>query len=80
MSRYSKEIGSLSCRSLTGSYRFYYADERHEDGTPMTSGLNGDAHADAYLELARDPAQRAWNYIFAKGKGYVDFPRLEVIA
>ncbi|XXH04247.1 ferric reductase [Hypoxylon texense] len=59
-------------------YKFYYADERHEDGTHMTTDLNGDAHAEVYLELVKDPTQRAWNYIFVRGKGYVEFPRREV--
>ncbi|KAI6080762.1 NAD(P)-binding protein [Hypoxylon rubiginosum] len=59
-------------------YKFYYADERHEDGVYMTTDLNGDAHAEAYLELAKDPKQRSWDYTFVRGKGYVEFPRWEV--
>ncbi|KAI1370512.1 NAD(P)-binding protein [Hypoxylon crocopeplum] len=60
-------------------YKFYYADERHEDGSFMTYDLNGDAHADAYLELASDSKQRAWDYTFVKGKGYVEFARQEIM-
>ncbi|KAI4859008.1 NAD(P)-binding protein [Hypoxylon rubiginosum] len=59
-------------------YKFYYADERHENGVYMTTDLNGDAHGEVYLELAKDPKQRAWDYVFVKGKGYVEFPRWEV--
>ncbi|KAI6086003.1 NAD(P)-binding protein [Hypoxylon rubiginosum] len=59
-------------------YKFYYGDERHEDGYPMTKGLNGDAHAEEYLKLAKDPEQQAWDYTFAKGKGYINFPRQEL--
>lgn len=44
----------------------------------MTTDLNGDAHGEVYLELAKDPKQRAWDYVFVKGKGYVEFPRWEV--
>ncbi|KAI0179960.1 NAD(P)-binding protein [Hypoxylon sp. FL1284] len=59
-------------------YKFYYGDERHEDGYPMTTGLNGDAHAEEYLKLAKDPEQRAWDFTFAKGKGYINFPVQEL--
>ncbi|KAI0179548.1 NAD(P)-binding protein [Hypoxylon sp. FL1284] len=59
-------------------YKFYYADERHEDGTYMSSDLNGAVHGETYLELAKDPTQRAWDYTFVKGKGYVEFPRQEL--
>ncbi|KAI2625673.1 NAD(P)-binding protein [Hypoxylon sp. NC1633] len=54
-------------------YKFYYADERLADGIYIGRHLNGDAHADNYLELAKDPKQRDWNYTFVKGKGYVKF-------
>ena len=53
-------------------YRFYYADERQEDGGP-TIPVGGPAAAEAYLELAEDKNQRETNYTFVKGKGYVDF-------
>ncbi|KAI1778632.1 NAD(P)-binding protein [Hypoxylon cercidicola] len=59
-------------------YKFYYGDERRETGIYMTNELNGDAHAETYLELANDPMQRTWDYTFVKGKGYVEFPRQEV--
>lgn len=32
--------------------RFFYADERHEDGTPLFTGLGGQGHADAFVGLA----------------------------
>ncbi|KAI1640670.1 putative short chain type dehydrogenase [Biscogniauxia mediterranea] len=59
-------------------YKFYYGDERHADGSNMSSDLSGKAHADLYLELAKDPAQRPWQQTFVAGKGYVKFERKEV--
>ncbi|KAI8633255.1 NAD(P)-binding protein [Xylariaceae sp. FL1651] len=57
-------------------FSFYYGDERQADGAPMYNGLlNGDAHAEEYLKLARDPKQGHWQYTFVKGKGYVDFSK-----
>lgn len=32
--------------------RFFYIDERHEDGTPMFTGLGGEGHAEAFVGLA----------------------------
>jgi hypothetical protein len=52
---------------------FYFVDERHEDGSPMVEGVNGDAHAEEFLKLARDPKQGPWQYTFAKGIGYKAF-------
>ncbi|KAI0599270.1 putative short chain type dehydrogenase [Biscogniauxia sp. FL1348] len=56
-------------------YKFYYGDERHDDGSPMEEFLSGKAHADVYLELAKDPAQRPWQQTFVAGKGYVEFAK-----
>ncbi|KAI1505801.1 putative short chain type dehydrogenase [Biscogniauxia marginata] len=60
-------------------YKFYYGDERHEDGSPMTRDLGGEAHGKKYLELAQDPKQQPWLYTFVGGKGYVEFPPKGVI-
>lgn len=35
----------------TGDVRFFYLDERHEDGAPLFTGLGGEAHAEAFLGL-----------------------------
>ncbi|KAI5918847.1 putative short chain type dehydrogenase [Camillea tinctor] len=59
-------------------YKFYYGDERRADGSPMTQGLGGKAHADLYLDLAKDPAQRPWQQTFVAGKGYVKFEKKDV--
>lgn len=44
---------------------------------PMFVGLDGDAHAQHYLTLARDPKQGPWYSTFTKEKGYVKFPVVE---
>ncbi|KAI1140154.1 NAD(P)-binding protein [Hypoxylon sp. FL0543] len=58
-------------------YKFYYVDQRRADGHYVTSDLDGPAHAEVFVELAKDPKQRPWDYTFAKGVGYVAFPRQE---
>ncbi len=68
----SIEMGSLYFSS------FYYVDERESNGRPMYNGVNGDAHADVFLQLAQDPKQGPWQYTFSKDNGYAlfskDFP------
>ncbi|KAI1205173.1 NAD(P)-binding protein [Annulohypoxylon truncatum] len=55
-------------------YKFYYVDERHQDGTPMLTDLNGPGHAQHFLNLVKDGKQRPWDQTFVTGKGYVEFP------
>ena len=54
--------------------RFYYADERKEDGSVAGGGSSGDAHAQFYLDLASRKDQGPWLATFVKDKGYVEFP------
>ena len=54
-------------------FRFYFADERTPNGGPIADELNGDAHADLYLQLATDSEQKSWLQTFVKGQGYVKF-------
>ncbi|CRG91251.1 hypothetical protein PISL3812_08299 [Talaromyces islandicus] len=58
-------------------YKFYWGDERHADGTPMYTGVNGPAHAEHYLSMVKDPKQGPWQQTFVEGKGYVEFARHE---
>lgn len=44
----------------------------------MLTGLSGPAHAEQYLQLAKDPEQKPWLQTFVEGQGYVEFPRQEV--
>lgn len=50
-----------------------FADERTAIGGPIAGDLNGDAHADLYLQLAPDSEQKSWLQTFVKGRGYVKF-------
>jgi hypothetical protein len=53
-------------------FRFYYADERKEDGSPKYR-VDGDAHADLYFDLAQGKTQGLWLQTFVKGVGYKEF-------
>jgi len=55
-------------------YHYYYADQRTPEGRPMMGGVDGEAHADFFWELAEGRTQRyPWEATFVKGKGYVKF-------
>jgi hypothetical protein len=47
-------------------FRFFYADERNEDGSIKGMAIDGDAHA-------RGEEHGGWHETFVKGKGYVKF-------
>ena len=50
-------------------------DERHDDGTFMTTDLQGWAHAEFFLSLVeRKAGEVPWQATFVGGKGYVEFP------
>jgi hypothetical protein len=53
--------------------RFYYADERNEDASPMYTGLSGDGHAALYAGLAENTEQLPWQQTFVTGSGYKKF-------
>ncbi len=53
--------------------RFYFADERAENGEPISMKIGGQVHAETYYELAVGKEQVAWEYTFVKGLGYVNF-------
>lgn len=55
--------------------RFFFVDERMEDGTPMFVGAGPQAHADIFLSLAdRTAGEVPWQITFLAAKGYVEFP------
>lgn len=58
---------------LTSKSRFYWVDERKEDGTPMYTGVSADAHADYFADLVDHKAQEEWSQTFVKGIGYKKF-------
>lgn len=41
----------------------------------MPTGLSGLAHAETYLQLAKDPEQKPWLHTFVEGQGSAEFPR-----
>ncbi|KIW11412.1 hypothetical protein PV08_10712 [Exophiala spinifera] len=53
--------------------RFYYADERAENGGPVFKDIDGPAAAVEYLHLVEQKDQGPWLHTFIKGKGYKDF-------
>ncbi|KAJ5246454.1 hypothetical protein N7468_001437 [Penicillium chermesinum] len=51
-------------------FKFYYADQRKADGSPMWAGLDAEAHGKFYLELAEgEQSQGQWQQTFVKGGG-----------
>jgi hypothetical protein len=73
----SKCFRDLDRSSIVGTRlthcRFYYADERKEDGSPAFMDISGEAHAQHYVELAEAKEQRTWQQTFVAGKGYQRF-------
>lgn len=66
-------IQSAVASNQFGGARFYYADERKEDGAPAYGAINGEAHAALYTSLAKSPTQEPWLQTFVKGIGYKKF-------
>lgn len=63
---------------LTGGVcRFYYVDERKEDGGPIFK-VSGEAHGSLLWELAHAKTQGPWLQSFVKGVGYKDFGPYEL--
>ena len=55
--------------------RFFFVDERMEDGTPMFIGAGPQEHANIFVSLAdRTAGEVPWQITFLAGKGYVEFP------
>lgn len=54
-------------------FRFFYADERNEDGSIKGMAVDGPAHGDFYPQLAAHEGNVPWQATFVKGKGYVEF-------
>jgi hypothetical protein len=53
--------------------RFFYADERYEDGKSKGSEIDGPAHGDFFAQLAKQEGNVPWHATFVKDKGYVEF-------
>ncbi|KAL6796226.1 NAD(P)-binding protein [Trichoderma sp. SZMC 28013] len=57
-------------------FKFYYTNERLEDGSQAGADFDGPTRAALHVQLANDSKQGPWNYSFVKGKGYVEFGNL----
>jgi hypothetical protein len=69
-----RHAGFIAGVGLTDVYnRFFYADERSEDGKLKGMALDGPAHGEFYAKLAEHPAGIPWDATFVKGKGHVQF-------
>ncbi|OAP57659.1 hypothetical protein AYL99_08397 [Fonsecaea erecta] len=53
--------------------RFFYADERFEDGAAKARAIDADAHAEFYAQLAAHEGNVPALATFVKDKGYVNF-------
>ncbi|RSL62888.1 hypothetical protein CEP54_005489 [Fusarium duplospermum] len=54
-------------------FRFFYADERTEDGKIIGKDVDGTAHAEFYAQLAKQEQDIPSQATFIKNKGYVAF-------
>ncbi|KAH7356985.1 hypothetical protein BKA65DRAFT_580230 [Rhexocercosporidium sp. MPI-PUGE-AT-0058] len=54
-------------------FKFYYADERNEYGSPAYGEIDGPAHGAFYTQLAEAYEQGPWQQTFVKGAGYKKF-------
>ncbi|KFY74235.1 hypothetical protein V499_05733 [Pseudogymnoascus sp. VKM F-103] len=66
-------IQSASQAYADQGFKFYYSDERKADGAPAYSAIDGEAHAELYLQLAEGKSQGPWQQTFVKGIGYKKF-------
>ncbi|KAH4932492.1 hypothetical protein HBI79_102510 [Parastagonospora nodorum] len=66
-------IHAASVAYADRGFKFYYADEKKEDGTPVYREISGEAHATHYLKLTEDEEQGPWQQTFVRGQGYKSF-------
>ncbi|KAI9699582.1 MAG: hypothetical protein M1820_007081 [Bogoriella megaspora] len=66
-------IATLDAAYGTKGYRFYFTDERKENGVHAGADYDGKARAEVYAELAEKKEKRPWYYTFVKSRGYKYF-------
>ncbi|KAI0423837.1 hypothetical protein F5Y09DRAFT_354496 [Xylaria sp. FL1042] len=66
-------IGVADAAYSARGYRFFYADERTEDGKSTDAQVDGPAHGDFYAQLANHEGSVPWHATFVKGRGYAKF-------
>lgn len=65
---YFIETAAEAYRRAGRDYRFYYVDERLEDGESVLHNIDGEAHALEFWKLAREvEGQSHWCWTFVKG-------------
>ncbi|KAK0645058.1 hypothetical protein DIS24_g8249 [Lasiodiplodia hormozganensis] len=70
-------IWDLSNVYRSRGFKFYFTDERTEEGKPAMMERSGPAHAEVYVRLAEKQEQGPWYYTFVKDRGYVDFSEID---
>ncbi|KAL6886114.1 hypothetical protein HDV57DRAFT_526013 [Trichoderma longibrachiatum] len=63
----------LTEQHKNSGHKFYFADERKSDGSPVYGDISGPAHGAFYTALAAQKTQGPWNATFVEYQGYVAF-------
>ncbi|KAH8675382.1 hypothetical protein BX600DRAFT_171303 [Xylariales sp. PMI_506] len=66
-------VGAADALYASKRYRFFYADERNEDGSLKGMDIDGPAHGEFYAQLVSQENDIPWHATFVKDKGYVQF-------
>ncbi|RYP75631.1 hypothetical protein DL770_007364 [Monosporascus sp. CRB-9-2] len=73
-----KTVAAYGIRFASVAYakeglKFYYADERTEEGLPVMKDIDGTVAGKEYLKLAETPEQLPWLYTYTKENGYKEY-------
>ncbi|KAI1474844.1 hypothetical protein K445DRAFT_77261 [Daldinia sp. EC12] len=66
-------IGAADAIYSPQGFRFFYVDERYEDGKTKGNAIDGAAHGEFFAQLANHEGNVPWHATFVKDKGYVQF-------
>ncbi|KXJ87197.1 hypothetical protein Micbo1qcDRAFT_236422 [Microdochium bolleyi] len=74
----AKAASAHMIRAAAGTYwekgfRFHFADERYDDGTPPYDKLDGETHAKAFYALVHEPPRLKPIVTFSRSRGIHDF-------
>ncbi|RYO84892.1 hypothetical protein DL764_009258 [Monosporascus ibericus] len=73
-----KTVAAYGIRFASVAYakeglKFYYADERTDEGLPVMKDIDGAAAGKEYLKLAETPEPLPWLYTYTKENGYKEY-------
>ncbi|KAI1101582.1 hypothetical protein F4804DRAFT_343882 [Jackrogersella minutella] len=68
---YGVRYASVACAKE--GFKFYYADERSEEGLPVMRDIDGTVAGKEYLKISEAAEQLPWLYTYTKDNGYKDF-------